>query len=198
MNKRPTRPTAAITAEAVRYLKAGVALEVVARLILGAKHDQMYRWLVIGAGQDPTKLRIPKAYRLFHDAVTKAQAEAEARNTLALQRDGSPKWALEWLKRRAPERWAAEEATAVLVPFVGKGGEAIMLPAAMASQLAALKREPYTDPRMLPEDTEPEPKEPLALDDGQPYIDPSRRPPVIVETTSRVLDEPIPPSGKGT
>ncbi len=156
MNKRPTRPTAAITAEAVKYLKAGVALEVVARLILGSKHDELFRWLVVGAGQDPKMIRIPKAYRLFHDAVTKAQAEAEARNTLALQRDGSPKWALEWLRRRAPERWASTETTAVLVPFAGKDGQTHLLPAAMADQIRQLKAEQYTDPRMLAEG-DPEP-----------------------------------------
>src|SRR5690349_7896550 len=95
--KRPTRPTEQITAEAVRYLKAGVALDAVARLILGARHDDMYRWLLWGAGEDPTKLRVPKAYKVFHDEVVKAQAHAEMRNTLVLQKDGSPKWALEWL-----------------------------------------------------------------------------------------------------
>ena len=158
-----TRPTAAITAEAVKFLKAGVALEVVARLILGSKHDSMYRWLVVGAGQDPKMIRIPKPYRLFHDSIVKAQAEAEARNTLALQRGGNPKWALEWLRRRAPERWSATEATAVLVPFAGRDGQTHLLPAGMADQIRAMKSEPYTDPRMLEGDPEPEPKEPAVV-----------------------------------
>ena len=37
--------------------------------------------------------------------MTRAQAEAEVRNTAVLQRGGSPKWALQWLRARAPKNW---------------------------------------------------------------------------------------------
>ncbi len=190
MKRRPTRPTAAITAEATRYLKAGCPLEVVAKILLGARHDEMYRWLIVGSGQDPQMIRVPKPYRVFHDNVVRAMAEAEARNVVALQKGGSPKWALAWLRARAPQRWGSQDTAAgeAQMPHTTKDGRVIMVPADVAAFLDRRRSEKYVDPRQLPaaaNDQEPEPialvaavepKEPEVVDSDARSEPPARRP----------------------
>src|SRR5216683_1810543 len=113
--KRSKRPTAAITQEVVRLLRAGVPIETAAKVVLGSKWDDLFRWLLIGAGEDKSYVRVPKPFKVFHDEVTKAQATAEVRNVAVLQKSGSPRYALEWLKRRAPERWGVTDHTKITV-----------------------------------------------------------------------------------
>ncbi len=95
----------------------------------GAKHDEMYRWLLVSSGEDKI-IRVPKPYRVLHDEVRKAIATAEARNAMALQKDGSPRWALEWLRRRAPKNWPATDHVDVTttVPVTTSQGDVRMLP----------------------------------------------------------------------
>ena len=165
---RATRPTAAITAAAVRYLKAGCPLDVVAKIVLGARYDELYRWLLVGSGQEPTMIRVPKPYCEFHDRVVRAMAEAEARNVVTLQESGSPKWALAWLRARAPQQWSSKDTAAVeaLVPHTTKDGRVLMVPPELAAFLARMRSEKYVDPRDrdAAPDQEPEPSEPVAAE----------------------------------
>ena len=189
MSRRaPKRPTAALIAEATRYLKAGVPVETTAKLLLGTRWDEFFAWIAAGHGQHPTLLR-RKPYTTLADAVERALAECEARHAAIVQKEGSPKWSAWFLSRRYPDRWAAADHTevTVTVPHQTRTGATLMIPEGLAASLRALRSEPYTDPRQLPEGDEPELPEPKPLDDGV-YIDPSRRPPVIVDTEARRLD----------
>jgi len=172
--KRASHPTAAITAAAVRYLKAGCLLEVVAKILLGARSDELYRWLLVGSGQDPKTIRVPKPYRDFHDRVVRAMAEAEARNVMALQKGGRPKWALAWLRMRAPQQWGSKDTAAgeALVPHTTKDGRVLMVPASLAAFLERRRTEKYIDPRLrdAAADQEPasiEPDAVAALEGGE-------------------------------
>ena len=143
MKRRPTRPTLAVTDEAVRLIRAGCPLDVVASYLLGARSGDLYEWLTIGAGLHPTryKIRVPKPYKDFHDRIVKAQAEAELRQVAALEKKGSDRYRMFWLERRAPARWAKTETVEVTA-----GGSALEL-AARLRQLRAST----PDPRALPE-----------------------------------------------
>jgi hypothetical protein len=102
--KRPRKPTLAVQTEVVRLLRAGVPLETAFKVVLGSKFDDGFAWLLRGAGQHPDYPIKRKPWTTFHDAVVRAQAEAEARNAAVLQR-GGPKWAAVWLRARHPEHW---------------------------------------------------------------------------------------------
>ncbi len=179
--KRPTRPTDQITAECVKLLKAGVPLDAVARVVLGAKHDELYRWLMIGSGEDKTFIRIPKPYKHFYDQVTRATAHAEARNAIAVQQGGS-RWALEWLKRRAPQRWTAPSDSGYVASTEAE--------AALIRQIKELHARPYVDPRLrsLPEAE----REPAVIVEDVIEVRPGcDRPHTDDETT---IDSPRPPA----
>ena len=132
--------------DAARYVKAGVPLDVVARLLLPVKEaDSFFLWLAVGS--DPTvepQLLRRKLYKDFAAAIDRASAECEARHALIVQKGGS-KWSAWWLSRRHPSRWG-DRATLVVETPTGDTRT-------LASRLKAL-RASTPDPRALPEHVE--------------------------------------------
>src|SRR5260370_25956438 len=102
--RRPTRPTRAVQDEVCRLLRAGVPLETAFKVVLGSKFDDGFAWLLRGAGQHPDYPIKRKPWTTFHDAVVRAQAEAEARNAAVLQ-PRAPQWAAACLRAPHPEHW---------------------------------------------------------------------------------------------
>jgi len=154
MSRRaPKRPTVALIEEATRYLRAGVPVETTAKLLLGTRWDEFFAWVAAGHGQHPTLLR-RKPYTTLADAVERALAECEARHAAIVQKEGSPRWSAWWLQRRHPERWGSVE---TLKHAVDESATEFL------KQIRALKAEPYTDPRMLPEGDPESTKEPAVV-----------------------------------
>lgn len=96
---RKTKLTKELQDRITSVIAAGNYLEVAYRLA-GVSHETFYRWLRLGEqGRRP--------YSEFYEAVKKAEAAAEAKRILVIQKASEENWqAAAWyLERRYPERW---------------------------------------------------------------------------------------------
>lgn len=77
----------------------------VAAIIGGISEATFYNWI---SYSDPSHAYHDDKYVQFLEAITRAEAEAEAEHVKNLQRQGIGDWraSVEWLKRRKPKDWS--------------------------------------------------------------------------------------------
>ncbi len=175
-----------LTDRICKMIRVGVPSEAAARAS-GVILEQFAEWMARGLGEHPEKKTTPR-YRAFARAIEQAEAEAVAFHAATLTkaaRDGAWRASAWWLSRRGGQRWASTST----VTIQSSEEERQLL-----AQIRALRAKPYTDPRLreLPEG-EPDSAEPLALDDGV-YIDPSRKPNVVIVNIEPVPSAPAEPA----
>lgn len=92
----------------VQAVRAGNYREPTARAA-GIGPSTLYRWLETGEADAEAEKDSPE--RELWEAVTRAEGEAEVHAVAILRRAMSEDWraAVEYLKRRSPERWSATE-----------------------------------------------------------------------------------------
>ncbi|MBH8598606.1 MULTISPECIES: hypothetical protein [unclassified Thermoactinomyces] len=103
---RPTKLTPDIQKKIVSIIRLGHYIETAAAYA-GISKQTIYNWMRQGAREEKGK------YRNFHDAVTKALAEAEIRELAYIDqaaKKGSWQAAAWILSRRFPNRWGKETA----------------------------------------------------------------------------------------
>ena len=101
---RPTKLTPEVQDRIIQALKAGNYVETAAEYA-GIGKTTFYRWMEQGAKASRG------IYREFRDAVTRARAEAEARNVAIIQKAAPDDWraAAWWLERAFPDRWGPRQ-----------------------------------------------------------------------------------------
>jgi hypothetical protein len=109
---RPPKLTPETHDKIVALMRAGNYFET-ACLAAGISDTTGYKWKAWGEGRDVGGQPTPKdltRYRAFRDAVTRAEAEAEAEVVVHVRRHipEDPRVAMEYLRRRAPHRWGRE------------------------------------------------------------------------------------------
>ena len=97
---RPTKLTPEIQARIVTAIRAGNYAGPAARSA-GISEPTYYRWLERGANEEQG------IYREFHDAVRRAEADAEVHAIVVIRKGMERDWraALAYVERRYPERW---------------------------------------------------------------------------------------------
>lgn len=101
---RPSKITPELQAELIKWLNAGNYIETAAHLA-GVSKQTVYAWLKKGQKQSRGQ------FRDFLDAVKKAEAGAEARLLLLVEKAAAKNWqAAAWrLERKHPERWGRKD-----------------------------------------------------------------------------------------
>jgi transposase len=129
---RPTKLTEAVQDKIVQAIRAGNYAEAAGR-VAGISPSTYYRWLERGEREEQGP------YRDFHDAVRKAEAEAEVHAVAILRRAMPEDWraALAYLERRHPQRWRRHEAR----ELTGKDGGPIRTEHAPTLDLTTLSEE---------------------------------------------------------
>lgn len=110
---RPTKLTPETQERILKAVRAGNYAEASARSA-GIAPSTLYRWLERGS------LETEGAHREFHDAVRRAEAEAEVHAVAVVRRAMSEDWraAMAYLERRHPSRWRRHTST----ELTGKNG----------------------------------------------------------------------------
>ncbi len=110
---RPTKLTPETQERILKAVRAGNYAEASARSA-GIAPSTLYRWLERGS------LETEGAHREFHDAVRRAEAEAEVHAVAVVRRAMSEDWraAMAYLERRHPSRWRRQTST----ELTGKDG----------------------------------------------------------------------------
>jgi transposase len=101
---RPTKLTPEVEERIVAAIRAGNYAEPAARSA-GISPATYYRWLK--RGEEASR----GIYRAFHDAVRRAEAEAEVHAVAVIRRAMGDDWraAAHYLERRYPDRWRRRE-----------------------------------------------------------------------------------------
>jgi len=110
---RPSKLTAETAERIVQAVRAGNYAEAAVRAA-GIAPSTFYRWLDRGAAEEDGP------HREFHDAVRRAEAEAEVHAVAVVRRAMSEDWraAMAYLERRYPSRWRRHTST----ELTGKDG----------------------------------------------------------------------------
>ena len=97
---RPTKLTPEVSQRIVTAIRAGNYAEPAARSA-GISPATYYRWLERGAREEEG------IHREFHDAVRKAEADAEVHAIVVIRKEMERDWraALAYVERRYPDRW---------------------------------------------------------------------------------------------
>src|SRR5213080_4022208 len=97
---RPTKLTPEIQQRIVTAIRAGNYAEPAARSA-GISPATYYRWLERGANEEQG------IHREFHDAVRKAEADAEVHAIVLIRKEMERDWraAIAYVERRYPDRW---------------------------------------------------------------------------------------------
>lgn len=109
---RPTALTQQVHDKIVALMRAGNYFETACRAA-GISPSTGYKWKAWGDGRTVEGHTTPRdvtKYRKFREACVRAEGEAEA-EAVVIVRKGiakDPKLALEYLNRRAPDRWGRE------------------------------------------------------------------------------------------
>ncbi len=110
---RPTKLTPETQERILKAVRAGNYAEAAARSA-GIAPSTLYRWLERGSQETEG------THREFHDAVRRAEAEAEVHAVAVVRRAMSEDWraAMAYLERRHPSRWRRHTST----ELTGKNG----------------------------------------------------------------------------
>lgn len=112
MTGRPTKLTPEVHQRIVALMRAGNYFETACRAA-GIAPSTGYLWKAWGEGRAFAGQKLPrnrKIYTEFLDAVSRAEAEAEAEVVVHVRRaiPDDPRVGLEYLQRRSPHRWGRE------------------------------------------------------------------------------------------
>lgn len=108
---RPTKLTPQLHLEIVKFIEAGNYIETAAA-VAGVSPSTLRHWIRRGARQRDGP------YRLFSEAVKRAEARAEASALVRIRQAGEKNWTAEawYLERKFPHKWGRWERGASDVP----------------------------------------------------------------------------------